>query len=144
MCDPYKLKRFVEAQDPVYLRVLEELEQGRKRTHWMWFVFPQIAGLGFSAAAQRFAIASEREAAEYLRHPILGERLITCTQMVNRIQGRSVQQVFPYPDDLKFCSSMTLFSCIDDQDHGFRAALQKYYDGKADPITLRILGRDGK
>src|SRR6476661_234910 len=106
----FDLRRFVEAQDPVFDRVCEELRAGEKRTHWMWFVFPQLAGLGSSATAQRYAIASRAEAEAYLAHPILGPRLLALTRIVNALEGRSVHAIFGSPDDMKFHSAMTLFA----------------------------------
>ena len=102
MDDPYDLRRFVEAQDPIYEAILDELKSGLKTSHWMWFVFPQIKSLGFSSMARQFAIASVEEAEAYLRHPILGARLRECTQLVNDVEGRTVRQIFGHPDDLKF------------------------------------------
>src|SRR6188472_207148 len=110
MDDPYDLQRFVDAQNPVYHRVCSELRDGRKRTHWLWFVFPQLAGLGSSQPARKFAISSLAEATAYLAHPILGPRLVECTVLVNELEDRSIEQIFGYPDDLKFRSSMTLFA----------------------------------
>ena len=136
MADPYNLQRFVDAQNPVYDRVCSELREGRKRSHWMWFVFPQIEGLGSSPLARQFAISSLAEAGAYLAHPILGPRLAECTRLVNRIEGRSVEQIFGYPDDLKFRSSMTLFARAAPDDQVFVAALQKYFRGEPDPATL--------
>ena len=108
--DPYNLQRFVEAQAPIYHQVTEELRQGSKRSHWMWFIFPQIAGLGSSPTAVHYAITSTDEAAAYLNHPILGPRLRECTTLVNQLQHRSIDQIFGYPDNLKFHSSITLFA----------------------------------
>ncbi|TAL53168.1 DUF1810 domain-containing protein [Pandoraea sp.] len=139
MEDPYDLQRFVEAQDPVYARVCDELRAGRKRSHWMWFVFPQMQGLGQSPMAQRYAIGSLAEAHAYLEHPVLGERLRACTQLVNSIEGRPVTQIFGAPDDLKFHSSMTLFSCAAADGEPFRTALRKYFDGAPDTQTLARL-----
>ncbi|MBU6494778.1 MAG: DUF1810 domain-containing protein [Burkholderiales bacterium] len=139
MDDPYDLKRFVEAQNPVYQQVCEELRGGRKRSHWMWFVFPQIGGLGRSFMAQRYAIESLAEARAYLEHPVLGERLRTCTQLVNSIEGHPVTQIFGAPDDLKFHSSMTLFSRAAADGEPFLAALRKYFDGVPDAQTLARL-----
>ena len=138
MADPHDLKRFVDAQGPVIDRVREELAQGRKRSHWMWFVFPQIAGLGFSAMAQKYAIASLDEAQAYLRHPILGPRLEDCTRLVVAVDGRSVHDIFGSPDNMKFRSSMTLFAQAA-PDGVFTEALKKYFDGEADPETLKRL-----
>ena len=136
MSDPYDLQRFVEAQNPVYAKVCSELLEGRKRSHWMWFVFPQIAGLGSSPLARKFAISSSAEAAAYLVHPILGPRLAECTKLVNLVEGRSVAEIFAHPDDLKFRSSMTLFARATQDNQVFVAALQKYFKGEPDPATL--------
>jgi len=124
--DPYDLERFVAAQNPVFEQVRAELRAGRKRTHWMWFVFPQMKGLGRSAMAEKYAIASPEEAAAYLEHPILGPRLRACTALVNQIEGRSLDEIFGYPDDLKFRSSMTLFAQATTDNQVFKAALAKY------------------
>lgn len=132
--DPDQLHRFLEAQDPVYDRVCAELRAGHKRTHWMWYVFPQLRGLGRSQMAEHFGIGSKEEAAAYLAHPVLGARLRECTQLVNEVQGRSATQIFGSPDDLKFRSSMTLFSMVSD-DPVFAAALEKYFGGEPDPLT---------
>lgn len=139
VADPYDLSRFVEAQDPVYQRVLAELRQGRKQTHWIWFVFPQLRGLGYSQMAARFGISDREEAEAYLDHPILGPRLRECTRLVNLIEGRPIGQIFGYPDDLKFCSSMTLFGAVAAEPGIFKEALEKYFSGEGDPITLERL-----
>jgi uncharacterized protein (DUF1810 family) len=131
--------RFVQAQDAVYERVRRELREGRKRGHWMWFVFPQLSGLGFSAMAQRYAIASLGEAAAYLEHPILGPRLIECGELVNQVEGRTINEIFGTPDDLKFHSSMTLFASIPDAPPVFDAALAKYFGGAPDRMTAKML-----
>jgi uncharacterized protein (DUF1810 family) len=136
MNDPYDLHRFVEAQNPVCEAVRSELRHGRKRTHWMWFVFPQIAGLGASPLARKFAIASLAEAAAYLGHPVLGPRLAECTGLVNAVEGHPIEQIFGYPDDLKFHSSMTLFAHATSDSREFIAALQKYFGGEFDAATL--------
>jgi uncharacterized protein (DUF1810 family) len=136
---PYNLERFVEAQAPVYGRVCEELRDGQKKSHWMWFIFPQIAGLGASAMARTFAISSRAEAEAYSQHPILGPRLIECTRLVNRIEGRSAFDIFGSPDDLKFRSSMTLFAQATSDNAVFKAALRNYFGGEADPLTLERL-----
>ncbi|OBA79067.1 calpastatin [Mycobacterium sp. 1164966.3] len=138
--DRFDLKRFVEAQDRVYPSVLDELRSGRKRSHWMWFIFPQLRGLGSSPMAARFGISSVEEAREYLRHELLGPRLLECTQLVNRVQGRSVSEIFGTPDDLKLCSSMTLFVHATDDNQAFAELLDKYYGGEQDPLTLKRLG----
>ncbi|HXJ97163.1 MAG TPA: DUF1810 domain-containing protein [Terriglobia bacterium] len=136
MSDPYDLQRFVDAQNPVFEQVCSELQQGRKRSHWMWFVFPQLRGLGASSMANKFGIASREEAEAYLRHSILGPRLRECTRLVNRVHGSSIEDIFGYPDNLKFHSSMTLFAQVAPEDDVFAAALQKYFDGRLDELTL--------
>ncbi|AQH01007.1 calpastatin [Burkholderia sp. KK1] len=139
MSDPFDLQRFVDAQASVIDDVRAELSAGRKRTHWMWFVFPQIAGLGHSAMAQHYAISSRDEARAYLAHPVLGARLVELTRIVNGVQGRGVEQIFGYPDDLKFHSSMTLFAHVADDPAVFDEALRRYFDGHADDATLARL-----
>lgn len=139
MDDLFDLERFVEAQRPVLKRVVFELESGHKRSHWMWFVFPQIAGLGTSPMAVRYAIGSLDEARAYLAHPVLGPRLRHCTRLVNAIAGRSAHQVFGAPDDLKFRSSLTLFARAAPGEPLFADALRMYFDGNGDPSTLARL-----
>jgi len=129
MTDPFDLNRFVEAQNPVYARVCAELRAGEKRSHWMWFVFPQIQGLGNSAMSQRFAIRSAAEAKAYLDHPLLGARLRECTKLVCAVEGKTLHEIFGYPDDLKFRSCMTLFSSVAEADSVFQRALEKYFPG---------------
>ncbi len=140
MTDPFDLKRFVDAQAPVYQRVLLELRQGQKQSHWMWFIFPQLAGLGHSAMAQRYAIASRAEAAAYLGHAILGPRLRECTALVNAVEGRTIREILGSPDDIKFCSSMTLFGAVSSGPE-FVAAIKKFYGGTPDRTTLDLLAR---
>jgi uncharacterized protein (DUF1810 family) len=137
--DPFDLQRFVDAQAPVYDRVLTELREARKRSHWMWFVFPQIAGLGSSPMAQRYAIGSRAEAAAYLAHPLLGSRLRECARLVTATEGRSIHDILGSPDDMKFHSSMTLFAEAAPADADFGAALEKYFGGAPDPATLARL-----
>jgi uncharacterized protein (DUF1810 family) len=137
--DPYDLQRFVDAQSSCYERVCEELTEGCKQSHWMWFVFAQIKGLRHSAMAERYAISSLKEATAYLLHPILGPRLRHCSDLVLCIEGRSVEQIFGYPDDLKFGSSMTLFANAQGDTAIFTRALQKFFAGKSDPLTLARL-----
>ena len=137
--DPFDLERFVAAQAPVFDAVRGELQAGRKRTHWMWFVFPQIEGLGHSPMALRYAIGSLAEAEAYVRHDVLGPRLRQCTGLVNRIESRSALAIFGRPDDVKFRSCMTLFSRVSRQEEIFLAALARYFDGAADPATLARL-----
>jgi uncharacterized protein (DUF1810 family) len=137
--DPYHLQRFVEAQNPVFEQVRSELRRGRKASHWMWFVFPQIRGLGYSPMAEKFAIRSQHEAEAYLRHSVLGPRLEECTRLVNAVEGRSIEQIFGSPDDLKFRSCMTLFAQAAPENQVFKDALQKYFAGKVDELTLQRL-----
>jgi uncharacterized protein (DUF1810 family) len=139
MPDPFDLQRFVDAQDGVYRRVIAELSAGRKQSHWMWFIFPQIAGLGFSAMAQRYAISSRAEAVAFLAHDVLGPRLRECTRLVLAVNGKTIRAILGSPDDLKFRSSMTLFSAVSD-DPIFDQALAKYYEGAKDQATLDLLG----
>jgi len=141
MNDPYDLQRFLDAQNPVFERVCTELRSGQKIGHWMWFIFPQLRGLGHSEMAERFAISSQDEAEAYLNHPVLGPRLRECTRLVMLVEGRSINQIFGYPDDLKFRSSMTLFaSTTSDSDNQiFKDALMKYFDGEPDPLTSERL-----
>ena len=141
MPDAFDLDRFVQAQDPVLDQVRRELGEGRKRSHWMWFVFPQLRGLGRSATARRYGIASLDEARAYLAHPVLGPRLVECTDLVNKVEGRSVHEVFGSPDDLKFHSSMTLFARADPGGRVFRGALDKHFGGAPDPLTVELLSR---
>lgn len=137
--DPYDLQRFVDAQERVYQSVITELTDGRKRSHWMWFVFPQLRGLGSSPTAVRFGIASVDEARAYLAHEVLGPRLRECAGMVARIEGRTAEQVFGWPDDMKLRSSMTLFAQAADDNADFTAVLEKFYGGEQDPATLARL-----
>ena len=148
MADPYDLARFVTAQQDVYPRVLAELAAGRKQTHWMWFIFPQLKGLGSSPTAKHYGIGSLTEARAYLAHPLLGARLRECTALVNALQGASAQSIFGYPDYLKFRSCMTLFAYAAAErtrpepargTDPFSAALARYYAGEADPLTVRLL-----
>jgi uncharacterized protein (DUF1810 family) len=140
MTGSFDLQRFVDAQAPVYQRVLAELRQGHKQSHWMWFVFPQLAGLGHSAMARQFAIASRDEAVAYLEHAILGPRLRECTALVNAVEGCTIREIFGSPDDLKFCSSMTLFDAVF-PDQEFAEAIAKFYGGRLDRRTLDLLAR---
>jgi len=133
--DPYNLKRFEEAQAAAYARVCEELRSGEKSSHWMWFIFPQIRGLGRSPMAERFAIGSLDEARAYLGHAVLGGRLRECTELVNGVEGRTAKEIFGFPDDLKFHSSMTLFAKAGDE-LVFRRAIEKYFGGEMDSGTL--------
>jgi uncharacterized protein (DUF1810 family) len=137
--DPYDLQRFVEAQDPVYDQVCAELRRGQKTSHWMWFIFPQLRGLGRSQIASTFGISSRKEAEAYVRHPVLGKRLKECTHLVNMVEGRPIHQIFGFPDDLKFHSSVSLFANASPDNQEFTDALQKYFGGKLDTRTMEIL-----
>lgn len=137
--DPFHLQRFVDAQNPVYESVLAELGAGRKVGHWMWFIFPQIAGLGHSGMSRRFAVSGRAEAQAYLHHPVLGPRLRECARLVTKVEGRSIDEILGYPDDRKFRSSMTLFLEAAPGDPVFQAALQKYFDGQLDQFTVQRL-----
>jgi uncharacterized protein (DUF1810 family) len=134
--DPYDLERFVKAQARVFDQVCAELRAGEKRSHWMWFVFPQVKGLGSSEMARRYAISSLDEARAYLQHPLLGSRLEECTRLVNAVQGRTLEQIFHQPDSMKFHSSMTLFAHAASDRMIFREALAKYCNGALDPKTI--------
>jgi uncharacterized protein (DUF1810 family) len=137
--DPYDLQRFVDAQDRVYDDVCAELGGGRKQTHWMWFIFPQIAGLGHSPMARRFAISSVAEAEAYLNHKMLGPRLRECTGLITRVEGRSAREILGQPDDMKLRSCLTLFIHATSDSQVFRSALEKYFDGEEDKATLARL-----
>ena len=137
--DRYDLQRYVDAQERVYRTVVEELTAGRKRSHWMWFVFPQLRGLGSSPTAVRYGIGSIDEARAYLAHQLLGPRLRECARLVAAIDGRSAEEVFGWPDDLKLRSSMTLFSHAAADNHDFVAVLERFYDGEEDPATVARL-----
>jgi uncharacterized protein (DUF1810 family) len=139
----FDLERFVEAQDGVLEQVRRELRDGRKRSHWMWFVFPQLSGLGRSAMAQRYALASVDEADAYLKHSMLKPRLIECTELVNQVDGRPIRDIFGNPDDLKFHSCMTLFSSVPGAPPVFAAALAKYFSGVRDRLTMERLAIKG-
>jgi uncharacterized protein (DUF1810 family) len=139
MADPYDLERFVTAQKPVYERVLRELRAGDKETHWMWFVFPQIAGLGRSPTAVRYAISSLDEAKLYLAHPILGARLRECAKLVLDVDGRTAREIFGSVDEMKFRSCLTLFMKATPDEPLFARCLAKYFGGKPDPATLERL-----
>jgi uncharacterized protein (DUF1810 family) len=134
--DPYDLQRFVLAQDRVFDHVLSELRAGKKTSHWMWFIFPQIRGLGRSPVSIEYAISSRAEALAYLQHPLLGPRLKECTRLVLNVEGRSAEEIFGSPDDMKFRSSMTLFAQVWAEDDIFSRALQRYFGGAPDQLTL--------
>ncbi len=136
MNDQYNLQRFVTAQQTVFDTVREELTAGRKRSHWMWFIFPQIQGLGHSEMASRYAISSLDEAKSYLAHPLLGTRLLECSRLVEAVDGRSIEDIFGYPDYMKFQSSMTLFANAANGNQVFNDCLKKYFEGEPDLATL--------
>ncbi len=140
MTTEQKFAEFVAAQDEVYDAVRGELARGRKETHWMWFVFPQMAGLGSSFLSQKFGITSKAEAREYLEHPILGSRLRECTKLMLASTEQDISTILGYPDDLKFRSCMTLFAAVAPEESIFKAALEKFFAGKPDARTLRLLG----
>lgn len=135
MRDRYDLQRFVDAQQPVYGRVTDELRAGDKRSHWMRFIFPQIKGIGSSPTAQRYAISGLDEVRDYPDHPVLGPRLRECTAIVNGIEGKTLDEIFGYPDNLKFCASMTLFAGAAQDSALFKAALRKPCGDEPDPLT---------
>jgi uncharacterized protein (DUF1810 family) len=138
---PHDLDRFVQAQGGVYEQALAEIRAGRKRSHWMWFVFPQFAGLGFSSTSQRYAIESRDEAEAYLAHPVLGPRLCECAQAILDVEGRSAQEIFGSPDDLKLRSSATLFAAVGPPGSVFERLLEKYFGNERDRRTLELLAR---
>jgi uncharacterized protein (DUF1810 family) len=139
--DPFQLERFVLAQQDTYGQALAEIRAGRKHSHWMWFVFPQIAGLGSSAMAERYAIGSLAEARSYLQHPVLGPRLIECADAACAVEGRSAHDIFGTPDELKLRSSATLFEAVSAPGSVFDRLLVKFFDGQRDARTLSIIGR---
>jgi uncharacterized protein (DUF1810 family) len=138
--DPFDLSRFVEAQEQDYPRALGEIRDGRKRSHWMWYVFPQYAGLGRSPTSQHFAIKSVEEARAYLAHPVLGPRLAECAEAADAVRGRSAADIFGSPDDAKLRSSATLFAHVSPAGSVFHRLLDKYLDGRPDGATIRLLG----
>ena len=141
MSDVYDLNRFVRAQEDDYERALSEITSGQKRTHWMWYIFPQLDGLAFSPTAKRYSIKSVEEARAYLEHPILGARLLNCAEAVVAVEGRSATEIFGSPDDLKLKSCATLFSWVASPGSVFDRLLEKYYQGARDGKTLELLGR---
>ncbi len=138
--DPHDLNRFVQAQADDYARALAEIKSGRKQSHWMWYIFPQFDGLGFSSTSKRYAIKSIAEAQAYLAHPVLGPRLIECAEAVLGIKGRSAFEIFGSPDDMKLQSCATLFASVSPEGSAFHRLLDKYYHGEWDNKTLRLLG----
>jgi uncharacterized protein (DUF1810 family) len=140
MEDPFDLDRFLNAQAGVYAQVLVELRAGQKHSHWIWFIFPQMKGLGYSSHSHFYGIGSLEEAVAYWRHPVLGPRLEECTHLVNQVEKRPIERILGSPDDLKFRSSMTLFLRAAPEATVFAQALEKYFGGKPDPLTLELLG----
>ena len=140
MEDPFDLARFLSAQAGVYPQVVTELGAGQKRSHWIWFIFPQMKGLGLSSHSQFYGIGSLEEAEAYWHHPVLGPRLEECTILVNQVQKQPIERILGSPDDLKFRSSMTLFSRAAPDTAVFSQALDKYFGGKLDQLTLELLG----
>ena len=141
--DPYDLTRFVRAQERDYAQAMAEIRSGRKRSHWMWYIFPQFEGLGFSPTSKPYAIKSVAEAGAYLRHPVLGPRLLESAQATLDIEGRSALEIFGAPDDMKLCSCATLFASISPVGSVFEQLLDRYFEGKRDDKTLRLIGRAG-
>lgn len=142
--DDHDLYRFIEAQEAVYDRALSELRDGRKRSHWMWFIFPQLAGLGSSPMSHRYSIRSIEEAREYLVHPVLGPRLIECAEALLSLTNLSATEILGSPDDMKLRSSATLFANVSERGSVFERILEKYYDGQRDPRTEELLGGQGQ
>lgn len=138
--DPYDLGRFLQAQEEDYRQALSEIKSGRKRSHWMWYIFPQIEGLAFSSTSKHYAIKSTDEAKAYLAHPVLGSRLRECAEAVLGVEGRSASEIFGSPDDLKLRSCATLFACVSPSGSVFQRLLAKYYEGNRDARTLQLLG----
>ena len=141
--DPHHLQRFVDAQEPVFPEVLDELRQGRKYGHWIWFIFPQIKGLGRSSTSEFFGISSLAEARAYLQHPVLGPRLIKCTELVNAVESSEAESIFGDIDAMKFRSSMTLFAYADPGNQIISEALEKYFAGQFDSLTIAYLKKKG-
>jgi len=137
--DPHNLSRFLEAQRDVYRRALAEIRCGRKRSHWMWFIFPQIDGLGFSATTKRYSIKSRAEAEAYLAHPILGLRLLEICAAALQVEGKSALEIFGSPDDMKLKSCATLFALVSPRDSVFHRIIDRYFDGRVDEATLELV-----
>ena len=138
--DPFELNRFLKAQERMYNQALRELKEGHKRSHWIWYIFPQLDGLGYSANAKYYGIKSIEEAQQYLEHPILGKRLLECTEAVLAVENKTISEIMNYPDDLKLKSSMTLFNCVANiPDSVFLQVLARYYNGQQDVRTIELL-----
>jgi uncharacterized protein (DUF1810 family) len=140
--DPYDLERFVQAQDEVYEQALSEIRSGRKRSHWMWYIFPQFEGLGTSWTSKRYSVKSVAEAKAYLAHPVLGPRLVECIEAALGVQDLSAADIFDSPDDLKLRSCATLFACVSPEGSAFHRLIDKYFQGKRDDTTLRLIGKE--
>jgi uncharacterized protein (DUF1810 family) len=140
--DPYNLDRFVQAQADDYDRALSEIRRGRKQSHWMWYIFPQFDGLGFSSTSKHYAIKSLAEAEAYLAHPVLGRRLVECALAALGVEGRTAAEIFRSPDDMKLKSCATLFACVSPEGSAFHRLLDKYFLGRRDEKTLQLLGFD--
>ena len=138
--DPHDLNRFLHAQENSYVQAISEIRGGRKRSHWMWYIFPQFDGLGFSSTSRRYAIKSIAEAEAYLKHPVLGVRLVECAEAALCVEGRSALEIFGSPDDMKLKSCATLFACVSPAGSVFHRLLDKYYQGERDSKTLQLLG----
>lgn len=143
MTDPHNLQRFMDAQEMDYQTALDEIRAGQKRSHWMWYIFPQFDGLGFSPASVHYAIKSRAEAAAYLDHPVLGQRLRECVDVLLAVSGKTAHQIFGSPDDLKLKSCMTLFAKISPEGSQFEQVLEKYYAGQQDQKTIALLRKSG-
>jgi len=139
MEDKYKLTRFLDAQNQVYLNALSEIRKGKKQTHWMWFIFPQLKGLGRSSTADYYGITGLEEASAYLQHPVLGKHLVQIASALLELQGKTASDIFGSPDDMKLQSSMTLFSQVENADPVFQKVLDKYFSGNPDELTLKLL-----
>jgi len=139
--DPHNLSRFLQAQENDYERALAEIKSGRKRSHWMWYIFPQLNGLGFSSMSRLYSIKSLAEAKAYLNHPVLGPRLLRCAEAALQIEGRSALEIFGFPDDMKLRSCATLFTCVSPVGSVFHQLLDRYFEGRSDVKTLDLLGR---
>jgi uncharacterized protein (DUF1810 family) len=137
--DPYNLTRFVQAQEEDYQQALSEIRSGRKRSHWMWYMFPQFDGLGSSWTSQRYSVKSVAEAQAYLGHPVLGPRLVACAEAALRVDGLSAHEIFGSPDDLKLRSCATLFASVSSEGSVFHQLIDKYFHGKSDDRTLRLI-----
>jgi uncharacterized protein (DUF1810 family) len=138
--DPYDLERFVQAQEGDYEEALSEIRRGLKRSHWMWYIFPQFDGLGISSTSKRYSVKSVEEARAFVAHPVLGPRLLECTEAALRVEGRSAMEIFGYPDEMKLRSCATLFASVSPAGSVFHRIIEKYFRGECDARTLRLIG----